>query len=64
LNASDNWAIASGLMDITAPKSSSLERKNCMTSDGSTPASAATRRIVVPPYPSAAKRARAASRIA
>lgn len=48
---------------MTAANSSFFDRKNCITSDASTPASAATRRIVVAVKPSAAKRARAAVRI-
>jgi len=38
--------------------------KNCITSDGLTPASAATRLIVVAAKPSEANRVRAASRMA
>jgi hypothetical protein len=41
-------ANASGEIDITAANSSSFDRKNCITSDALTPASAATRLIVVP----------------
>jgi hypothetical protein len=57
-------AKASGEIDITAANSSSFDRKNCITSDASTPASAATRLIVVAAKPSVANRARAASRMA
>ncbi len=46
---------------MTAAKRSSFERKNCITWEASTPASAAIRRIVVPAKPSRANRALAAS---
>ncbi|MDT5169478.1 MAG: hypothetical protein QOD02_2809, partial [Mycobacterium sp.] len=36
-----------GEIDMTAANNSSFDVKNCMTSDGLTPASAATRLIVV-----------------
>jgi hypothetical protein len=57
-------ANASGEIDITAANSSSFDPKNCITSDASTPASAATLLIVVAAKPSQANRARAASRMA
>src|SRR5664280_2289259 len=53
-----------GGIDMTAANRSSFEPKNCITRDASTPASAAIFRIDVDAYPSRAKRARAASRIA
>jgi hypothetical protein len=51
-------------IDITAPNNSSFDVKNCITSDGLTPASDATRLIVVAAKPSEANRTRAASRMA
>ena len=51
-------------IDITAANKASFEVKNCITSDGLTPASAAIRLIVVAAKPSEANRARAASRMA
>jgi len=53
-----------GEIDMTAANNSSFDVKNCITSDGLTPALPETRLIVVGAKPSAANRARAASRMA